>query len=307
MFGKTNIQCFSRWNSDVQNAYASLPQNPFLSDELLRRLLDAGSMEKAIVIVSVDGETQGLVPLRSIARNQWVPLAQGIVEFGAPCVSSTADALSNFVAANKTVRHILFRGRVGRGKSVRHLDPMVGFTLEVAHSERYWRSTGTWRNIVKAKNKAGNWKLAIDDPRAWNWVLEKWAEKWSRQDDIAPGAAVVARYFEERGQLRTFTVERDGRSLSGMTAIENQDTLHLMQIYRRPDQETYTLFSSVIAWAADNGFKNVDFGPGQTNSYKRVWAPQGDSYTNVDISPALRFWPREFKNGWRRYVSRRAP
>ena len=130
-------------------------------------------------------------------------------------------------------------------------------------------------------------------------AIRHWDETWRvNPDQDSPTLReriLVAEDLEKRGRHYTFAIKDGDKPVAGETLIViGQDlvshTCWRDRAYDRHGVGT-RLSSEIFYWAAQNGFKNLNWGGWY--DYKKRWAPATGSYTSFDVAPPTAYYYRK--------------
>lgn len=299
--GRLTVRRIKSWSSTVTELASGLTQSrlcpPELYAELLERNLRSGGR---IAVVERRNEPIALIGLQRDGRFRWKPVANWLVpDF--VCAAADDDALPALAALGTEISVSWWRrSAFPAHEHVRERRDIATHHMAVAHREAYWRKTGRWRGIMKARQRCEGLTLSVNEPGGSEWVIHSAAVKWQGHEEAAQDATVhdrvdVVRHLESSGKHITLVLRDGDRRLSGEACIIDGDTLVSVLAYR--DEEVGSLptgirtMDAIFQYAEQHGFANVDLGGHRP--YKLAWAPEQGMRHEFLVAPRHRHHARQ--------------
>ena len=274
------------WGPEYDHALAALPEMPFCSHELYRKLaLNPTSVAKRFALLSRRGEPIAIIGLRRRIAD-WMFLTDGAVPW---CTFPAKDGEQRAsLAAINTRIHSLQRVDPSV-YGFRNVTPFSVYRADLTKDfERHWRNTDYYRTVKKARSRTQGLCVRVDVPDDLTWVIRAWMDRWHddplQEFTIGPDNLLASHELLQSGRMHVVALADGDRLVGGMTLYVHENDV-VMQIYAW-DQSLAELWlgtrviDAVFQWAASRGFHGFDLGG--YHNYKRKWAPiDGQRYASV--------------------------
>lgn len=285
------VRWFDQWDAVLDEALDLLPPQDDCDHETFRLLTQPTSVPKRHALVEQHGNPVGIASLRR-RRHFWEPVTDHCVPFAlvpaAPGMHGRVlGALGVEVHCNELV-------------SIEGLQPASFEAFEVYRLdltddfEGFWRSTGQWRAIQRARRQSQHLRVRVGDPADLGWILERWARRWRSDPHQLVNATDDRRrvwpHLARAGRMFTVTLLDGDDPVAGRLAIEYRGGLVdqiLVRAEHHPVRSLGTRMDDVgYEIAAQLGYAFIDLGG--YYEYKRKWAPSGGVRYAVEFQPPLR-------------------
>jgi hypothetical protein len=153
--------------------------------------------------------------------------------------------------------------------------------------EYHWRRSSFFKKDIRtARRRCELFELQVDAAGAAEWIIDGWKRRWENDEGqeviVYDDALMLARYMQDRGLYHSFLLLDSGKPIGGSTVRVVGDALRgAFTVYdpayawHRPG--TY-LLDRLFQWAAANGYKELDLGPG--HEYKaRIASVAGEVWS----------------------------
>jgi hypothetical protein len=290
---RLRVRWIPRWSSSIADAVQALPVGRLCSPELYATLLERSLRHDGrVAVVERGDDVVAVVGLQRDGRIRWKPVANWIIP-DLVCAAADADVLPALAALGKEIAVSWWRRAAEPQGPVRERHRIPTHVLEVAEREAYWRSTGRWRGVVKARERTDGLSLTIDEPGGYEWVVRSGAAKFTAGDQTRfltlEEQLLSIGYLESVGRHVTIVLRDGDRRLSGEAAIVDGDALVSVLAYR--DESVGSLptgvrtLDALFTLAEERGLREVDLGG--TRPYKTAWAPVDGVHDELLVAPAL--------------------
>ena len=257
------------WSSAVAEAFAALPYDHLMDEELVRRLWEDGAgrdRQKIAVVRASDGAPVGVVPLRKRGKLSWQLLTQYVMPYARFFVlPEYTDAALQVLGQELDCDHVLFTRMPTRTWMLRPEESWVT-KLEPTY-EALMKRTKYAAKDRQCRRNAAPLTLREDSFSDLPAALECWQQKWMsegspatarRKNDLLLGYGVLA----EQGRLKTFSLH-DGETLAAMEVIMvGGGTLYAVLTMMRPEyRQNHPGIRAMLAaleWGCANGKQEYD-------------------------------------------------
>jgi hypothetical protein len=294
------VTWYENWGPELDEALTVLPEMRDCSHDLYRSLArNRIASPKRYALVAEEETPVAAIALRQYQRH-WEPvtmwLLPGVFFPAAPGYLGPALA-----ALNVPVDAFWWRMSTPPPDhpAIRDLRaiPVYGMSLS-EDFEKFWKHSGLWRNVRHNRNLCRDFTFSVDSKGAAEWVVRKWAEKWSSENphilDHLEDRVLVANYLAERGRYHTVLCQDKGETVAGASVIVHGRDLVASVNYRNTDYDRYGVMSRVndyvFNWGAEAGFNAFEIGGGP--EYKQKWAPRLGERHYFSICPRPQYFLR---------------
>lgn len=161
--------------------------------------------------------------------------------------------------------------------------------------EQFWRNSGKMKDIRLARNRCQSLNFTVDAPGAAEWIIRKWAEKWSHGGtalmEEVDDRVVAANFLAAHGLHHALLLCDGDKPVAGATLTIHGKNVVAGVIYRDPEYDRLNVNTRLIdwsfQWALEAGYATYDIGGG--HEYKHQWAPCEGERWQLRICPPLLF------------------
>lgn len=287
------VKFFDRWEPELDEALANLPETELCPHELFRMLVqNPGPARKIIALAEDRGDPVALAGLRE-RYGSWEPVTQWLIP-GFLFPHKPGNLWRVLGALGMTLNIGWWRWKFPPEKLpwIKDIEafPTYGMSCE-DDFEKFWRQSSHFRHIRKVRNRCTGFDFRINEVGVREWTIRNWGEKWGhgKMADLSD-RLLVADYLEKKNLLFTLSLHDTGKPVAGATVLVHKGDVVAYVNYRDPDFDHHGVMVRLIDhcffWAKENGFDRIDLGG--TADYKQRWAPpDGQKYTFVALGNRL--------------------
>lgn len=272
---------FEAWHPDLDAAISALPSMEMCPPDLYRQLaVNRGAGAKRTALVTDRGAPVAVIALRREA-DHWTPVTTWIVP-GVDVPVRDGCLLDALVALEVPVRLAWWR-RDSAPPASHLLEDLQGVATHqltcVGDFEAFWKESGQWRHVQKARKKCSGLTVAVNRPGAAEWTIRSWSRRWAKPDALelptTDDHLLVARYWEPHGRHVTISLLDGDRIAASDTVLAHGTDIVGLINYRDPAYDELGIGTRMLdatqQWAVAAHYRTHDFGGGF--DYKRRWAP----------------------------------